>query len=72
MRRAIVNVSDRGRRSYLCPVCEGRGKLLTQGEVFMAGEYPAPSVKVRRCNTCGTLFEVDMWLVDRAVWRGVQ
>ena len=71
MRKAIVKVHDSGRRSYLCPNCEGRGTLLKQGEVFAIGGFPAPGVQVRRCKSCGTYFEFDKWSAERTIWRGL-
>lgn len=70
MQKAVVYVTENGRRTYRCPRCGGRGTRLTQGEVFMRGEFPAPQVEVRECRSCGTLFEHDRWIADRAVWRG--
>jgi hypothetical protein len=54
---------------FSCPVCGGKCRKLTQGEVFATGEFPAPQVEVRECKSCGTLSEFDRWIADRAIWR---
>jgi hypothetical protein len=74
MQRTIVNppAKEGGRKTMECPSCHGRSlKKLSQGDVFLMGEYPAPGVEVRCCNSCGVLSERDKWLEDRAFWRGV-
>jgi NMD protein affecting ribosome stability and mRNA decay len=74
MLRTIVlpPAKEGGRKTFECPKCHGHGlKKLTQSEVFLSGEYPAPQVEVRRCKSCGTLSERDKWIEDRLFWRGV-
>lgn len=74
MDRTIVlpPAKEGGRKRMECPRCHGHSlKKLSGGETFLAGEYPAPGVEVRRCNNCGVLSERDKWLEDRTFWRGV-
>jgi hypothetical protein len=74
MLRTVVEPPAEGkkRNQYSCPECGGKKlKKLSQAEVFLAGEWPAPSIEVRECKSCYTLSEFDRWLADRAIWRGV-
>jgi transcription elongation factor Elf1 len=60
-----------GRKSFECPYCGSRRlRKLSQNEVMLAGEFPAPGVEVRSCRECGQQSERDKWLEDRAIWRG--
>lgn len=75
MPKAVVDVIEtpgkKPRKKITCPRCGSQGKKLSQGEVFLRGEYPAPQIEVRECKGCGTLFERDKWIEDRLFWRGV-
>lgn len=73
MERTIVHPPKQGgkRVKLECPHCGSNSlKKLSQSEVFLLGEWPAPKVEVRLCNRCGELSERDRWIEERAIWRG--
>jgi NMD protein affecting ribosome stability and mRNA decay len=74
MIKTIVHPPEppRRRNVFECPSCGSRRlKKLTQAEVYLAGEWPAPQVEVRRCHKCGVLSERDRWIENHAALRGI-
>lgn len=74
MHTTIVNPPAEGktRNTFECPVCSSNSmKKLSQAEVFLAGEYPAPQVEVRRCKSCGALSERDKYIENIRHMRGL-